>query len=62
VSRERLDVLAAPDNVAVTQRDLTARQTGGRKIELWRPILVIFAVVLCTEQLLAWTFDRRRNF
>lgn len=62
VPTDRLDELTDAPNLSITRQNITAAETGGQKTELWRPILLLFALLLCTEQLLAWTFDRKRQF
>ena len=60
---EEFDELADAPNIAVSRDSISAGAGGaGNRIELWRPLLLAFVMVLAGEQLLGWYFGRRRQF
>lgn len=50
-------------NITVTRSKVAeSLNLAGNRVELWRPLLLIFALVLGLEQLAGWYFGRRRSF
>ncbi|MCH7728135.1 MAG: BatA domain-containing protein [Planctomycetes bacterium] len=65
-SLRRVDVSALSDSFADTNVTLVSgaevanQDVEGSKIEIWKLILIVAAIVLCLEQFLGWLFGSRR--
>ncbi len=63
VSRSAFARLRERPNVAVSRNNMAGNLTvAGNRVELWRPLLLTFALILCLEQFAGWYFGRRRSF